>query len=152
MNDALPFTSVTPRHGLPLLYAGQAQKEVTVNEALLLADLLLHGAVEGERSDPPAAPLTGEMWLIGAAATGAWNGRDGQLAGWTESGWRYVAARPGMRFYDRKSRAFRIFDGQWRSFSEPAVPQGGAVVDEQARSVLGQLIAALSAAGIFMHS
>ena len=74
------MAEATTRHGLPLLQAGQAQKEVTHNEALVLLDLLAHPAVEGVLATPPAAPTPGQGWIIGAGATGAWSGQDGALA------------------------------------------------------------------------
>lgn len=101
MSDPAPFLSATPRFALPLLFSGQAQKEVIVNEALSLADILLHAAIDGELSVPPAAPAAGSTWLIGSLAQGEWAGRTGQLAGWSEGGWRYLAPRPGLRLYDQ---------------------------------------------------
>ena len=47
----------TPRWGLPLLFAGQAQKEIFHNEALMLVDALLHGRVESaDLGAPPTDP------------------------------------------------------------------------------------------------
>lgn len=149
MTDPVTFLSATPRLALPLLYAGQSQKEVSVNEALVVADLLLHGMIEGERADPPVSPLAGQMWLVGTASTGDWSGQTGNLAGWTEGGWRFVFPRSGMRLFDQSTGAFRLFDGVWRLPDAPEIPSGGTVVDEQARTAIAELIAILSAAGTF---
>ena len=53
--------SETIRHELPLLSFGQAQREVTHNEALLLVDRLLHlVALSRSLAIPPAAPAPGD--------------------------------------------------------------------------------------------
>ena len=80
MSDPITFASASPRLGLPLLFAGQSQKEIFVNEAHALVDALLHAAVEGESDAPPSAPEEGECWLVGDAPSGAWTDRAGTLA------------------------------------------------------------------------
>lgn len=149
MPDPLSFPDTTPRLALPLLYAGQAQKEVTVNEALLRADFLLHGAIETELATPPADPDVGALWLVASSPQGAWAGQDGKLAGWSDGGWRFIAPQFGMRLLDRASGAFLLYDGEWRVIASPAEASGGAVIDVEARACLSGLIAALRSAGIF---
>lgn len=126
----------------------QAQKEVTLNEAFVLADFLLHCAVEGERESPPTAPAEGELWLIGSNPIGEWSDRAGQLAGWSGGGWRYVHPRPGMRLYDRARSAFRVFNGSWRVAVVPAEPQGGTIVDDEARACIANIVTALTFCGL----
>lgn len=149
MTDPLSFSSTSPRFALPLLFAGQSQKEVTVNEALLTADVLLHPAIEAVVTTPPAAPASGQCWLVGASAIGAFAGKSGQIASWSEGGWRFVAPRQGMRAYDIAATAYRYFaGGNWQLAVAPAAPSGGTVIDNEARTAIGNLIATLRAAGV----
>ena len=57
MTDPVPYSTSTPRLGLPMLFVGQTQKEATVNEALTLIDMIGGGGVLGLRN------LTGERWI-----------------------------------------------------------------------------------------
>ncbi len=149
MTDPLSFLSASPRHALPLLFAGQSQKEVIVNEALLAADALLHPAIEAVVSSPPAAPANGQCWLVGAAATGAFAGQTDRIAAWSEGGWRFFTAREGMRAYDVAAAAYRLYaGGAWRLANSPAAPAGGSVIDSQARTAISAIITSLRTAGV----
>lgn len=44
---------------------------------------------------PPGAPGTAETYVIPPGATGAWAGREQQLAQWTGNAWRYLNAPNG---------------------------------------------------------
>jgi hypothetical protein len=149
MSDSFLFDTVSPRYGLPLLFAGQAQKEAFVNEAHSLADALLHCAIEGEASDPPTAPENGGNWLVGSAATGEWAGQDGMLACRQSGNWIFVAPRDGMRLLDRSTGQDRRYFGGWKIAEAIGEPIGGSSVDAEARAAISQLIAALKAAGIY---
>ena len=46
MPDSPAFPALSPRLALPYLFAGQAQKEVTLNEVAARLDCLVHCAIE----------------------------------------------------------------------------------------------------------
>jgi hypothetical protein len=152
MTDPLPFDTRTPRFELPLLFAGQSQKEFFVNEALLRSDLLLHCTVEGETNVPPASPVAGQAWLVGGGPEGAFADHSGAIAGWTDAGWRFVEARDGMRVFDKALGCVRLHAGGWRHAVRPATPSGGSVVDNEGRAALGDLVDALVSAGLIRAS
>jgi Protein of unknown function (DUF2793) len=128
--------------------AGQAQKEVFVNEAHARADMLLHPAIAGEASAPPTTPQDGVCWLVGPAATGAWAGREGQLAGRQAGNWLFAAPRDGLTVFDLSVGKIRRYANGWHAANAVAAPAGGTVIDTQARSAITGLIAALVAGGI----
>lgn len=160
---------MSARIGLPLLAAGQAQKEVYHNEALTIIDIVLEGAVEDHLvADPPASPTEGQCWIVAASPTGDWAGRAGQVAGWTAGGWRFVSPRPGMAFWHIPAGCLVRYDGSaWQvgqvtgsrlvidgtqvtGAQQAAIPDpaGGATVDAQCRTALGQVLAALRSHGL----
>jgi hypothetical protein len=147
MTDPLVFPSTTPRHALPMLFAGQAQKEVTVNAVSALADILFHPAIEGEAGAPPDAPAEGECWLVGAPASGLFEGREGFLAGFQASSWVFVEPRDGMRVFDRSTGQVVPYIGGWRRGAAPSSPQGGTTVDTEARAAIDALIHFLQQTG-----
>src|SRR5690348_3365096 len=134
MSDPITFASASPRHGLPLLFSGQSQKEFFVNEAHALVDALLHAAVEGEDDAPPSTPAEGECWLVGESPSGAWAGHAGALASYQAGGWIFAAPRDGLRVLDRASgQEIRYRDG-WQRPATPPEPVGGTTVDAEARA------------------
>jgi hypothetical protein len=163
------MTDSTARLALPYLAPGQAQKEITHNEALARLYLLLAGVVEAtDTIVPPDAPQPGQAWLLGAAPTGAWSDQPHAIAGWTDSGWRFVAPVEGLCVRVRGSGLeARFHDGAWELGSvdavqlrvngvqvvgsrQPAVPDpvGGSVVDLIARETIGSILSVLRAHGL----
>lgn len=150
MTDPISFDSVSPRFALPMLFAGQAQKEMFVNEALSLIDGLLNCAVEGEAATPPASPVDGTAWLIGIGASGDWTGHSGQLALRQGGQWLIVTPRDGMRVLNKVTgQDLRRIGGNWLGANAPAAASGGTVIDGEARTMLTALVAALQQAGVF---
>lgn len=148
MPEPLDFASASPRFGLPLLHTGQAQKEIFVNEAMMLADLLLHCTVLGERATPGAEARENEAWIVAPQATGQWAGQDHCIAVRRGGAWAFVTPRDGMRVFNRASGAGMLFFGYWRKASIPVEPLGGSSVDGEARTAINDLVSALQALGI----
>lgn len=159
----------TPRLSLPLLSAGQAQKELFHNEALQTLDLLVGGAVEGSpMAEPPSAPTIGSAYIVGAGATGSWAGKSQCVAAFTSGGWRFVEPSEGLTLYVRSqdvSATFRggnwdlgevrgsavVIGGQQVVGSRAgsiASPAGGSVVDAEARAIVGQILETMRGHGL----
>ncbi|MCZ8182167.1 MAG: DUF2793 domain-containing protein [Beijerinckiaceae bacterium] len=86
----------TPLLSLPYLAAGQAQKHVTLNESLRRLDMLVQLSARSRVVGlPPEDPGEGARFLVPEGATGAWQGRAGQVAAWQDGGWVLVAPGPG---------------------------------------------------------
>ncbi len=145
------MTTESARLALPFIAAGQAQKEWTHNEALALLDIAVQASVAAAGVDaPPADPEPGGCWIVGAAPTGAWAGRAGAIAGWTDGGWRFLAPRDGMAAWSLSDGAsVRYAAGEWRmERSAPiAAPAGGAVIDAECRAAVAAILAALAEQG-----
>jgi hypothetical protein len=163
------MSDTTARLALPCILPGQAQKEFYHNEALARIDMALHAAVQGQPLvEPPEIPIAGQSWIVAAAATGAWSGRDGALACWTEGGWRFVDPVPGMLVWNKAEshwlywnagawsagelRATAVFVGGQKVLGErqSAVPSpsGGTIIDLEARTAIAAVTAALKSHGL----
>ncbi|MGI8931724.1 MAG: DUF2793 domain-containing protein [Sphingomicrobium sp.] len=161
--------SATPRLVLPMIAAGQAQKELFHNEALQMLDVLVAAAVEGPPlASPPTTPVIGSCYLVAASPTGEWTGHAQQLAAYTSGGWRFIVARDGMGALVRSSGTTAVYrNGSWEigtlsgsqvtidgdkvvgaRGSAIAAPTGGTVVDGEARATIGQLLIALRDHGL----
>ena len=155
---------------LPLLAAAQAQKEVTHNEALALADIAVQAVVQSVApASVPASPAIGQCWIVGASPSGAWAGNAGAIAAWTSGGWRFVAPFEGMTAWSiadgvtvRRSASTWIVGGmtaatlsiggaQVVAARQPRVvaATGGSTIDTQARAAISALIAGLEVHGLF---
>ncbi|MBS0481886.1 MAG: DUF2793 domain-containing protein [Proteobacteria bacterium] len=147
MTEAI-FESRTARLDLPLLFAGQAQKEIHVNEALARIDAMLCLAVEGEAARPPASPSDGQAWLIASSPSAEWAGRPGQIAARQSGNWLFFRPQTGMQLLNRANGQMQRFDGAWRIPARPALPSGGATIDVEARNAIVAILQVMTTAGI----
>ncbi|SMO58999.1 DUF2793 domain-containing protein [Paracoccus laeviglucosivorans] len=92
------MADATANMDLPLLLPAQAQKHVTVNDALMRldgqVDLVLQSVT---RSAPPETVVDGMCWGVPAGATNAWEGQGGRIAIGANGGWIFVQPRFGRR-------------------------------------------------------
>lgn len=158
----------TDRLALPLLLAGQAQKEVTHNEALLRLDIAAVPAVQSaDIAVPPGAPVGGQCWIVAAGASGAWAGREGDIAGWTSGGWRFVQPLPGMALWVEDRGHRMMWRGGWTEGAVRAdgiyrdgvkvlgsqgdaiaAPLGGSIVDVESRVAINAILSMLHLHGL----
>ena len=157
--------ATTARLGLPLIASGQAQKDVTHNEALLALDRLVALVVQSRSvAAPPLGASEGQCWIVPAGSN--WGQPAGTLVHWDGFGWVSAPPVAGQMAWIADEGGAVIFDGSWRAgwpvarllvgartlFAAPAVtvaaPSGGAVVDSESRVALANLIVALQAQGV----
>ena len=115
--------TTSPQFGLPWVATAQAQPEVTHNAALLLLQAMF-GGVKGQQNAPPGSPAAGDAWLVGAAGSGAWNGRNNKVAIYDGTSWMFVpgfttaganipigAAHEGLRVYRQDTDVLVVWTG-----------------------------------------
>lgn len=154
---------------IPYLAAGQAQKELTHNEAVTLMDVGLAASVESAGlNTPPSSPVPGQCWIVGPVPAEAWAGHSDALACWTEWGWRFLPAVEGWSVWIKDQQLWAVREGsawivgrlrgsaiylngqQVVGARQPpvSVPVGGAVVDPDARAAIEAIISRLVAHGL----
>lgn len=104
----------TPKLALPWLMPAQAQKHVTVNEALSRLDALVQLSVESRtQTAQPGGPSEGDAYLLPASATGGdWSAHaEHALVYFQDGAWRAVTPWPGLIAHIRDEGALAVFDG-----------------------------------------
>lgn len=119
----------TARMSLPLLAPAQAQKHVTVNEALARIDALTHLTLASiTLATPPAAAPEGTLYAVPPGAVNAWAGQAGRLAIAVGGGWVFVPPRRGWRALVLDTGLPAIWDGaDWRTGALTLSPSGSAL-------------------------
>lgn len=151
----MPETN-SARHGLPFLLTGQAQKELTHNEALVRLDALLHPVIEAQQTSPDmdiSMADAGKIWLVAAnmpnAAPNEWTGHAGELAYWTGGSWRFLEPTTGMSIWNRQNNSRLIYiSGQWTVAPSITNVTGGINIDVEARAAMNALLHHLQIIGI----
>jgi hypothetical protein len=103
--------SQTPNLRLDLLFAQQAQKEITVNEALVLLDALVkRSLLEAPSNHPPLAPNPGSLWCIAEAPEAAWSAYPHHMAVYLHE-WRFIPLIRGDLYFFAHTKTWWWWDG-----------------------------------------
>lgn len=84
----------TINNGIPLVPENTIDPAAGLNLALLVIDRLLQLKVlDMKLNTPPASPVAGSRYIVGTAPTGAWSGKNLQVAEWMPDGyWQFSPA------------------------------------------------------------
>ena len=143
------MTDSSARLGLPYILTGQAQKEVTHNEALNRLDAAVQLSVlDRDLTSPPASPAEGSVYLVATGATGLWSGKDGQIVA-CYNGWQVLAPREGwLAWVTDEEVLLRHTGSGWTVFASTLGQSLMAAQDDASiRALLGQGSAAMLTAG-----
>jgi hypothetical protein len=114
---------------LPYIAAAQAQKHVTHNEALRILDALVMLAVKDrDLSAPPGSPSDGDRYLVKATGSGAFAGKDAQIAEYRDAAWTFHAPRAGWICYVEDEDAVLIHTGFAWTLRHPTSSTDNAIV------------------------
>ncbi len=143
----------TPRLSLPLLAAGQAQKHVTHNDALIRLDGLIHLTVDSRtQTAPPASPTEFSAYIVPAGGTGAFAGRTDQVALFEDGGWSFLVPRPGWQAWVIDEEEHDLWTGtEWRRAS-PLSSLGAERWGVNATADTTNRLAVSSEASLFNHA
>ncbi|MGI8524628.1 MAG: DUF2793 domain-containing protein [Pseudolabrys sp.] len=87
----------TPRLALPYIVQGQAQKEITHNDALARLDAFVDLYIlDRDLAAPPGAPADGDAYIVAGSPTGAWAGQAGNIAYCIDGAWRFYVPVKGL--------------------------------------------------------
>jgi hypothetical protein len=107
--------------GLPYIQPSQAQKHVTHNEAIRVLDAIVQvGVLDHNLTVPPTIPTDGDRYIVAAASSGPWAGKDGSIAVFEGSTWSFFAPNLGWLAWVQDQGGLYAWDGvDW-------VPTGGS--------------------------
>lgn len=119
----------TNQLSLPLLRASQAQKHVTMNDALMRLDGLTQLVLTSRNTSlPPGAALDGTVFAVPSGAVNAWAGHEGELAIRVNGGWVFAVPKAGWRAFILDEGVPAIHDGlAWRGGASTLAPSGAGM-------------------------
>ncbi len=111
--------------GLPTIEGAQAQKHVTHNEALVVLDaLVMLAVIDRDLSAPPGSPAEGDRYLVKSPGSGAFAGRDNEVAHYIDSGWSFYPPQVGWICYVGDEAKLVAWDGaSWQVVSGETITE-----------------------------
>ncbi len=91
--------TTTSHLAISLVEQSQAQKEITINQAISRIDAILNtGAKSRSTATPPTTPATGDVYIVANSPTGDWAGQAGKVA-YFDAIWRFITPNEGMEIW-----------------------------------------------------
>jgi hypothetical protein len=145
--------SETPRLALPLLAAGQAQKHVTHNDALMRLDALVHLVVASRtQTVPPTTPGETSAYIVPAGGTGLFAGHQDDLAIFEDGAWSFLEPRAGWQAWVTDEAEHHVWTGtQWRR-SQPVSSLGAELWGVNMPADATNRLAIAADASLFNHA
>lgn len=97
---------------LPYVQEAQAQKHVTVNDALRRIDSVVQlTVVDRSSAAPPPSPSEGERYIVAPGGSGAWAGHDKEVAAYADGAWVFFTPREGWLAFVTAEAALAYYTG-----------------------------------------
>jgi hypothetical protein len=105
----------SPNLALPYIDQNQSQKHVTHNAAIRALDALVQLSVLSDSlTAPPGSPADGDRYIVASGATGAWAGKDLNVAAWQDGAWIFYPPKAGwLAFVASRSEAHLWTGSAW---------------------------------------
>ncbi len=118
--------SKTAKLALPNIVAAQALKHITHNEALRALDAIVQIAVlDRHLSAPPVSPNGGDSYIVAAVASGAWAGKENQIAAWQNNAWAFYQPNEGWLAWVADENKLFVWDSAaWNEATQRAAKFG----------------------------
>lgn len=106
----------TTNLSISLVEQNQAQKEVTVNEAISKIDAVINrGAISNNVDTPPDTPESGDIYIVGNNPTGSWASYNNNIA-YFQGVWKFIKPNEGICLWVNDEDQIYVFNGtEWRS-------------------------------------
>lgn len=144
------MSDTTPNLDLPFLMPNQAQKHVTLNDALIRLDALVQLRVAGQVDEPPAGPLAdGTRYLVSDTPASDFAGHAGEVAALADGAWIFFSPAAGWVAWREDTAALHVFDGDaWPPVDADMVDRLGIATGADTTNRL----AVASPASLFTHA
>ncbi|WP_342269473.1 DUF2793 domain-containing protein [Rickettsia endosymbiont of Orchestes rusci] len=113
----------TNRLKLPLIHNGQAQKEITHNEALNMLDILVNSVIqEVNITSPPESPRPGQLYIVGLEPTGEFKNQSNKIAQRLDNSWRFVIPHKWLEVtHNKDGTKYRFTGKNWEQIDVSAL-------------------------------
>ena len=104
---------------IDLVAQSQAQKEVTINEAIAVLEALQNrGAKDKDLATPPVSPVEGDVYIIASSPTGAWSGKANYITYYNQN-WKFINPNEGLSIWVSDEDKIYAYNGSaWISYAD----------------------------------